>query len=499
MAGVGVVSLAGCLGGDGDGGGDGGSDGGGSSLEDIDVEGDTAADRAVNAASQVAEEQGIGQLSVIWSADVASNFTDELREQWASETGVEINTNTNPVEEHPSQMMNEAALDSDQYGVANAHPFQMPDFVEAGYTEQLNEYIETFEPEQDDILPPLNKFPQDYKGNTHMMNMAADVLSLYLRSSWMEEYADEYEDQYGYELAPPKTYEEYDQQIVFMDEVTEDGKHGAWMYLGGPFSHPVFLRRLIAKGVLPFDEDMHPNWNTDEGIEVMEDIQALLPHLHPDSPTGDFGVAYGDYAAGKIYAKISWPSVSKNNMNPEVSNIANPDKWEIARVPGEEVDGEMIRPAPFVPGQSLMINSHSESPLLGYLFAQWMQSPSISAEAVGVPSGALDVFRESQLENAEVMELYYGDAWEEWAEVFRWNVAHSFSEIQLLGSAEYNNAIQVAVNNVAEGVADPEDALEEAEKKAENITERHGRDSQAEQWSALLDGWGEELRGPLGL
>jgi multiple sugar transport system substrate-binding protein len=504
----GMAGLAGCSGGGGGGGSSsGGSGNGGTETDQADldgeseVEGETASARALNEAKKVAEDAEKDTLQLLIPSGSEGNF-DIVRDQWESETGISIEYNVVPLTEIYQKVMNAATTRSSEYDVMLPSPFGLPDFAESGIAQNLTDKVDKFDPEitgEQGVIEPLYLYGNMYKGQVYGLCTDGDVMNLHLRTPWLEneEYQEEYEAQYGQELKPPETYDEFDQQIQFFGEM--DDTYGAWIFMSPFYAKWPFLRRLLARGRLPFDDNMEPNINNEDGIGVLENLKAIKPYNHPNATSEGYTTQYADYAQGNTYAAYSWPSFSKYINNPENSEIAGADEWQLAKVPGREVDGTMIRPCSFTFSWSYVVNSYSEVTDLAYLYSQWMYSPSVSEEAIPADGGYFDPFRENHLESEKIGRVFAGDDFEQYLEAHAFNVRHTFPDLTIRGGSAYLEALDSAVTSVLNNDAVPESQLANVESKWADITEQNGRDSQIEQWNFLKSTYGQTLRNGLDL
>ena len=89
---------------------------------------------------------------------------------------------------------------------------------------------------------------------------------------------------------------------------------------------------------------------------------------------------------------MSFPSIfgfGESNPNSVVKG-----KQIACLIPGQMVDGKLVRRSPQAAGTGYMVSAYSKNPELAYLFIQWFTSPSIGDEAVAHPKGFWDPFRD---------------------------------------------------------------------------------------------------------
>jgi len=134
-------------------------------------------------------------------------------------------------------------------------------------------------------------------------------------------------------------------------------------------------------------------------------------------------------------------------------------------------------------GFMLSVSSDSRNKDAAYLFAQWMNSPSISLERVMLPYTLRDPFRLSHYESEAYRALWpkageYLDMLEEQSNT-------ALLDIIMPGSQEYHNAID-QMWGAAQGGTSVEQALADANAAFNEITDRVGREAQKAAYQEYL-------------
>ena len=101
---------------------------------------------------------------------------------------------------------------------------------------------------------------------------------------------------------------------------------------------------------------------------------------------------------------MSFPSiVGFGESNP---NSVIKGKQITCVMPGNIIDGKLVRRAPQAAGTGYMVSAYSKHPELAYLFVQWFTSPSVSDEAVAHPRGFWDPYRVDQINNPKIVSRF---------------------------------------------------------------------------------------------
>jgi ABC-type glycerol-3-phosphate transport system substrate-binding protein len=485
----GLGAMAGCIGGgQGGGSGDGGDGGDGGP-----VEGDTPAERAINAVNQLDKPDTLDLL--VWSGSEA--YFEKVREQWVDQTGIDFELHGFGITETYGKILNEATTQSPQFDINVTENFGTPDYFRSGYAAEITDWARRYDPELENVLPVARRWGV-FDDKLVALPSDSDVMQPFVRTDWVDddEFGAEYEAQYGEQLRRPETVAEYDRQIRFFTENTDDGVYGGWLYMAPFFAKWTFIRRLLQRGELLFDEEFRPNFDTDAGVAVLEELRALKPFLHPEVGNAGFGVPYTEFPAGNIYTTVQWPSLFRTLTQGDVA--IGVDQWEPIRAVGREVDGQLLRPAQYTLGQAFRVNANGPAPEVSYLFCQWLTDLQVSTEAIQA-GGFIEPFREAHFEDEALGQFLAGDDWQSDFEVFERNFRSSYPDLTVLRVNEYNSAIDKAVTNVLNNDRDPESELAGAAEKCEEITEAVGRDAQAAQWRYMTSIYGDTLREVLDL
>src|SRR4029077_1063060 len=173
---------------------------------------ETAAERAVEAAKKYSGSE----ISVVWEAGLQSldplNFSGP---QWEKLTGIKINEIVDPSAEMFTKILQEHRAGTGAYDALNVVPSWMPDLVRAGALEQLDSYVDKygFRDELQKIAPTYRDNQMKVDGKIYGFPDDGDLFILYYRKDLFEDpkNKEEFKAKYGYDLAPPKTWKEYDE------------------------------------------------------------------------------------------------------------------------------------------------------------------------------------------------------------------------------------------------------------------------------------------------
>ncbi len=179
---------------------------------------------------------------------------------------------------------------------------------------------------------------------------------------------------------------------------------------------------------------------------------------------------------------ITWPPIGRWSAGYGDTAI------QMAWVPASNVQGEvgyMMQPGgrpTLAGGFNIGVSPDSANKECAYLFAQWMTSPDVSLQRVMLPFALRDPYRISHFESP-----LYRSAWPEAPEYLDTlkEATTGQWELGIPGAREYMEAIDNAVTAAYAG-KDPQEAMDEAAARWDEITERLGVDSQKEAYERWL-------------
>jgi len=249
--------------------------------------------------------------------------------------------------------------------------------------------------------------------------------------------------------------------------------YGALGYRSINFSYrhfPVYMKGLL------FDKDMKPRITTPDGIAAIRAFAASVEHMPKDIQGWGTPQIYPFWASGQAYSAMSFPSIvgfAEGNPNSVIKG-----KQITCIIPGNMIDGKLVRRAPQAAGTGYMVSAYSKHPELAYLFVQWFTSPSVSDEAVAHPRGFWDPYRVDQINNPKIVSRFGAEMVKTTLE----NTKYVASLLMLEGNYEYfkildNNLADVMNKNII-----PEEAARRIEAGWNKVTNDVGRENQIKIW-----------------
>jgi multiple sugar transport system substrate-binding protein len=426
-------------------------------------------------------------LTITWEAGLQAldplNFSGPL---WAELTGIEINVVEIPFDEMFPKTMAEFRAGTGAYDVLNVVPSQMPDLVTAGVLEPLDDYIDKhgFREHLETIAPVYRDNWMTVNDVTYGLPDDGDVFILYYRKDLFEDAENraEFADKYGYDLAPPQTWQQFDQIAEFFADKYAPDLYGAAMIRGAGLVEPFFQERFRNEGGEFFDPDtMQATINSDVGVKALAGMVDEHRWMPPGAETWSFVEVLAAWLSGDVAMTISWPPFGRWSAGYGTEEEA------LSWVPKSEIAGKVGYALPpgghpeLANGFALGISSQSRNKEAAYLFIQWMNSPEVSLQRVQLPYALRDPFRDNHFTSEE-----YKSRWPEAPEylaTLQDAAETGLLDLSILQTAAYVEALGRAIQAAIAGV-DARDALDQAAAEWDALTEQIGVDAQR---AAYLD------------
>jgi multiple sugar transport system substrate-binding protein len=454
---------------------------------EVQVGSSNSADRAVEEAKQYAGTT----LNVVWEAGLQSQDPLTMGPIWEELTGIKINVVELSYNDIYSNQLQDHLTGGGSFDVITFSPLWLIDFVSAGVVEPLNPYIEEYMNPEDleDYLPVYSAEGYARLGDTwYGLPDDGDVFVLYYRKDLFEDPDNmaEFKAEYGYDLAPPETWEQFDDIGNFFTN-----KYAPELYGGG-------IQRLEGQvyswwygafsgndGQFFDPETMEPLVNSEIGVQTLQEMVDQNKWMPPGVEKWGFVEILSAWMDGQLAMVITWPPIGRWSAGYGTSTA------QLSWVPSTKVAGKVgYAPMPggrptLAGGFSLAVSPDSANKEAAYLFIQWMNSPEISLQRVMLPFALRDPYRLSHFESP-----LYAAQWPEasdYLETLKVGAMQGQFELGIPGAREYAEAIDNAATGAMAGT-DPQEAMDAAAQRWADTTERLELERQKENYSLWLQG-----------
>jgi len=446
----------------------------------------SAAQTAVDAAKKICAGKTV---TIVWEAGLQSldplNFSGP---KWEQLTGCKIKVIEVPTAEMFTKIMQEYRAGTGAYDALNVIPAWMPDLVQAGALEVLDPLVDKygFRAELQKIAPTYRDNQMTVNGKIYGFPDDGDVFLMYYRKDIFArpELQKEFKAKYGYDLAPPKTWKQFDQIGSFLTEkLKAEGIYGAAFFEEPPYTMFMFEERFRVEGGRFFDPNtMKATVNSPVGVKVFTDMRAENKFMPPGVEKFGFVENLALFLKGQSAMTISWPPYGRF----AAGYLA--DEKALDWVPKSQIAGKVGYALPpgghpeLAAGFALSVASTSKQKEQAYLFIQWLNSEEISNQRVQLPYTLRDPFRNSHYTNRQ----YLG----RWPDAKHYLAAlqdasrTGLLDLSLIQTDKYEEALRQGISRLWAG-EDPKKILDDVAKQWDDTTAKIGVEKQ----KAVYNSW----------
>jgi multiple sugar transport system substrate-binding protein len=451
-------------------------------------------DRAWALATEMAAKARKKTLTLLIPTGSIGNMTPYVQ-KWRSELGITLEFIEEPDEVVHTKGMQEAVAKTGRYDVMMPTAMSYPDWIDSGLIYDLTPWVEKYNPElfhpEFGVVFPASHHAQLYNGRVAGLLNDGDQITLLCRADKMRERADAFAQRYGRPVAVPDTWKEYHELAEFFHDPA-NGFYGSLEYRSRYYVKWMFMQRLVSKGMLYFDGEMNPTFNGDEGVAAIEDMLAVNRFLHPDAFSFTWSSNYNAFGRGEGFMNIVWPSGFKYAKAPSTGPATTGNIAATVMPADVTKRGMKLYAGLFCWGYGYAVSRYSANPELAYAYAQWMTSPTISADAIPYLGGYSDPYRVNHMKapTPRLVETYSP----EYLTTLYNNMVNTVPDFCLPGGFEYQDALDKEVHAAMTGAKRPKQALDDAARAFDRITRRIGKAKVKRSWLALAKNLAEPIK-----
>lgn len=437
-----------------------------------------------------------------------------FRADWEKETGGKVRLITAPWGELYPKMFSSFALGAKNYDIIIFPAAYLADFASNEFLASLDTFIAA-DTRIDwlDILPVYREKISTYAGTTYAVTMDGDSHMFYYRRDAIEnpEHQAKFKAKYGYDLAPPKTWAEVRDVAEFFNgwdwdgdgrieygvvEGMRKGAQGFWTFFSRSAAYTSIPGQ--AQGLFFDPETMKPLINDPGHVRALEDWVEMIEFGVPGMINMDNGEVRSVYAAGEAALAIDWGDVGVISDTDPGSTVKGKVGYSILPgttsvwdyVKGSWVDFPEVNHAPYLAfgGWIAGIDAKSDNVEAAYDFLSFLGSPENSYICVTTPETGFNPFRKSHFEK---LAGWYGYGFvhpEDYLGAIQATIAHSNvqPDIRIPGAFRYFEALDAQLAMALAGAKTAKQALDDAAKEWEVITEDLGKEQQLKNYRASL-------------
>jgi len=402
------------------------------------------------------------------------------------------------------------------YQIIEINPRFIADFALTGLIEPLDSYFALYEDADvkkylDDVLPTYREFYMKWGGNYWAIPFDGDIHLFNYRKSYFEnpEYQKMYREQFGKELAPPETWDDFVNLGKFFKQVLPPDMYPTMWWLLPPDGSAFYFDLAAAYGVMYFSEDMeHALWPRDKAIEAMRKMVETAPYCPPGVANFGFTETVDYWLAGKVVFQIwfidinEWGQMGQPEVKGDVANALMPGYRNPET--GEIVNRAM---APYNRFWIIPKNLPDKVKEAAFYVMLRVSSATYSVYSVADTYCGMDPYLYSHFTDEAAAQYTKPNPlrgvapdWPENNPTFTSfeearkhldgglaNLKVAFPEINWPGATEYTESLARWVQRAMSGEVTPEVAIEEAAKEWEAIRDKLGKEKQKEYYREFLE------------
>jgi len=385
------------------------------------------------------------------------------------------------------------------YDVVIFFPAYLGDFAGNGYLQPLDQYFSIHDPKMDDVVSAYRLLYCTYDGKTYTLPYDGDILNLYYLKSIFDNKGEQaaFKAKYGKDLTVPQTWNDLIQVAQFFTRSkgeTLAGKtldhdvYGFGLLGARGFAYAWWSNIFASLGGVYFNENLKPEINSQIGVEALNILMKLKQYAPPDTMSMGYEELKDAYLQGRLATMVQWSDVWKKANDPSVSKIVH--DAGIAQMPGvREANGSIYFRAAAPVSRVIGIPVTTKHPKEAFWLASEL-SLDMGLRSVSSSETGEDPYRISQFDSPQAFEKFGTlDEAKQYLAVVKDNLSHMFPDLNIPGSADYLDALDIAVTTALSGAMDPATALNKAAERWNEISQQLGMQKQTSIYDTMLQSW----------
>ncbi|BCI51651.1 sugar ABC transporter substrate-binding protein [Mycolicibacterium litorale] len=300
-------------------------------------------------------------LKLLVNQPHVTSFRDVLAPKWNQATGGTLDVTAAPYDQLTSKQILDVQSGTGEFDVFDYFYFGLGDLVDAGALTDLTDWIDARQSDLDvpgylnSIYDPYTRLDDrryglPYDGDVHILFYNAELLD-------------------RYKVAPPTTWDEYDDVAA---KITRDARGAAYGAIVSGQQVPMilgcsFINRLTGYGGNLVDANGKPQLTSDASVAALEHLVAVAPNALPTPLQVGFDQANTAFLTGQGALLDTWTDMALRAEDPTASKIAG--RWGAVSLP---VGGSNTRPRTALDaGFGLGISTASKNPDAAAAFIAW--------------------------------------------------------------------------------------------------------------------------------
>jgi multiple sugar transport system substrate-binding protein len=308
-------------------------------------------------------------VSILMEGVPDTEYVKTLLPEFKAKTGIDVNLEVVNYAEMHTKLVPQLVAPKGSYSAIVVDFYWVGEFTKAGWLTPLDDRIAADKVDTSVYVPKLMDLVGKVNGVTYMLPFYNYAMGLLYRKDLLENDKNkaDFKAANGFELAPPKTWDEYLKQVAFF---TKDGMHG--VVNQGLRPDPIAMEwsnYLFANGAEYHDDAWKPTFNNEKGAAALDQYATNVNKYGPvGSASFSFDEAFNVMAQGKAYSYITYNFFRASIDDPAKSSVVG--KVEIMPVPGPNPEtGASLNGA-----WGWAIPKSSPNPDAAWTFIKWVES-----------------------------------------------------------------------------------------------------------------------------
>ena len=357
--------------------------------------------------------------------------------------------------------------------------YSLPDMIGEGLLEDLSRYRDQHEPAslRAQMLYTLG---DSFDGAFYGYQTDGDAYLAFFNHgvAGYDDTANRYADTNGKVLTAPGTWAELDRQLAAFHQ-PDKGLYGGLLYRTKRYVTWEYWSRLHAKGVFPVDDEFVPQFDSELGIEALQELITASQWLAPNAQTNGLFQNFADYAKGHTYINLGWGGTQKY-LQRDDSRVR--ETLTHAALPGGTDSKGAVFDAPiFNWGWNLVVPSGSTKVELAYLFSLFATLPSMSTLSVQQQGGYFDPHQRDHYKDPTIARIYGAS----FLDAHEHSMSRCIPDFHVYNQERYMRILGEALYAATRGYLRPDISLREAARQWQQLTADIGRAKQTQQWQKL--------------
>jgi len=422
-------------------------------------------------------------------SEVLHTFIPRIEE----ELNIEVEIVPYPVDKMYETLLLSLESGAETFDIVGFNPYMAGDF--GPYLEPLENAGDLEDLHLDELVPAFQNNYSYWEGKQVAVIYDGDMRMWHGRKDLFEDPEEQaaFEEEYGYDLAPPTSYEQYLDIAEFFTRPEEDlyGTGECTVYFLAPYWFDRYVYKTYAESDGKtygqfFDENMNPLINGPEGVWALNNFKESLEYMPPElAKEFEWAEVRNQFYAGRLAMAPQWTDLSKTGSDPDVSEVVG--QFLFAPIPPGNI-------AMLADGRVWAIPKASQHKEAAFKVIAWINSPEHHGELVA-DTGEWALYDPAYMVEYERAEEHFTvlagadvqQAKDYGAVTLELFEGKSYPDLDIPGTPRYRKVLVRYFQEALTGQITPEEALDQAAAEWDQITDELGRERQIELYRGYIE------------